>query len=174
MKRLAPYIKPYRKECVIAPLLKCMEALMDLFVPLVMADLVDIGIRGNNPSYIWRVSLILFALATILGWGYYGMRCAQYLFGDRAFGLFVLLQAATVILGAVLNTGTVWLLADTFNGLMAIPNLIALLALSPEFVNLILDFQRYIGGTYENIYQCKPLRTVAYAEIPSAGSSGTK
>ncbi|MBO6159569.1 MAG: ABC transporter ATP-binding protein [Firmicutes bacterium] len=63
MKRLAPYIKPYRKECVIAPLLKCMEALMDLFVPLVMADLVDIGIRGNNPSYIWRVSLILFALA---------------------------------------------------------------------------------------------------------------
>lgn len=131
-------------------------------------------IYGGWVAVLIAASLILFALATILGWGYYGMRCAQYLFGDRAFGLFVLLQAATVILGAVLNTGTVWLLADTFNGLMAIPNLIALLALSPEFVNLILDFQRYIGGTYENIYQCKPLRTVAYAEIPSAGSSGTK
>lgn len=131
-------------------------------------------IYGGWVAVLIAVSLILFALATILGWGYYGMCCAQYLFGNKALRLFVILQAATVILGAVLNTRTVWLLADTVNGLMAIPNLIALLALSPEFVRLILDFQRYIGGTYENIHQCKSMRTVAYAEISSAGSSGAK
>ncbi len=63
MKRLSVYIRPYKKECVIAPLLKCMEALVDLFVPLCMADLVDIGIHGNNVPYIWRIGLILFGLA---------------------------------------------------------------------------------------------------------------
>ena len=131
-------------------------------------------IYGGWVAILIAASLILFALATILGWGYYGMRCAQYLFGENAFRLFVLLQAATVILGAVLNTSTVWLLADTVNGLMAIPNLIALLTLRYEFFKQIKDFQTKIGGTYENIHQCKPLRTVTYAEISSAGSSGAK
>ena len=65
MKRLTPYIKPYRKECVIAPLLKCMEALVDLFVPLCMADLVDIGIHQNNEPYIFRIGAILFGLALL-------------------------------------------------------------------------------------------------------------
>ena len=65
MKRLTPYIKPYRKECVIAPLLKCMEALVDLFVPLCMANLVDIGIHQNNEPYIFRIGAILFGLALL-------------------------------------------------------------------------------------------------------------
>ena len=65
MKRLTPYIKPYRKECVIAPLLKCMEALVDLFVPLCMANLVDIGIHQNNETYIFRIGAILFGLALL-------------------------------------------------------------------------------------------------------------
>ena len=129
-------------------------------------------IYGGWVAVLIALCLILFALATILGWGYYGLRCAQYLFGEGAFRLFVLLQAGTVILGAVLSTGTVWLLADTVNGLMAIPNLIALLALSPEFIRLMKDYE--IGGTYENLNQCKPLRTFTYAEIPSAGSAGSK
>lgn len=65
MKRLTPYIKPYRKECIIAPLLKCMEALVDLFVPLCMANLVDIGIHQNNEPYIFRIGAILFGLALL-------------------------------------------------------------------------------------------------------------
>ncbi len=129
-------------------------------------------IYGGWVAVLIALSLVCFALATILGWGYYGLRCAQYLFGERAYGLFVLLQSATVILGAVLNTGTVWLLADTVNGLMAIPNLIALLALSPEFLQLIKDYQ--IGGTYEDFNQRQSLRAVAYAKISSSGGSGTK
>ena len=129
-------------------------------------------IYGGWVAVLIALSLVLFALATVLGWGYYGLRCAQYLFGAGATRLFVLLQAATVILGAILSTETVWLLADTVNGLMAIPNLIALLALSPEFIRLIKDYT--IGGTYENLNQRKPLRAIPYAEVPSAGSAGTK
>ncbi|MBQ8797485.1 MAG: sodium:alanine symporter family protein [Oscillospiraceae bacterium] len=81
-------------------------------------------------------ALCCFAIATVLGWGLYGARCAQFLFGDDAWKKFVLLQGVMVIVGAVLNTGTVWLLADIVNGLMAIPNLIALLLLTPELVRL--------------------------------------
>lgn len=88
------------------------------------------------------LSLVLFALATVIGWGYYGLRCAQYLFGEKVFGCFVLLQAVTVVLGAILETGTVWLLAETINGMMAIPNLIALLGLSPQFSRLILEYKK--------------------------------
>ena len=81
-------------------------------------------------------ALCCFAIATVLGWGLYGARCAQFLFGDDAWKKFVLLQGVMVVVGAVLNTGTVWLLADIVNGLMAIPNLIALLLLTPELVKL--------------------------------------
>lgn len=86
-------------------------------------------------------ALCCFAIATILGWGMYGIRCAQFLFGDGVWKPFILLQACTVILGAVLNTGTVWLLSETVNGLMAIPNLIALAALSPQAAALTKKFK---------------------------------
>ncbi len=98
-------------------------------------------IYGGWVSVMIALSLICFALATVLGWGYYGLRCAQYLFGEGVFRLFVILQIATVMLGAFLNTGTVWLLAETVNGLMAIPNLIALLALSPHCIKLIKEYK---------------------------------
>lgn len=99
------------------------------------------AVYGGWASILIALALVCFALATVLGWGYYGLRCAQYLFGESIFPLFVLMQVITVILGAVLKTGTVWLLAETVNGLMAIPNLIALLGLSPEFFKLIKDYK---------------------------------
>jgi AGCS family alanine or glycine:cation symporter len=117
--------------------------------------------------------LCCFAFATILGWGLYGARCAQFLFGDGGSHRFAFLQGGTVILGAVLNTGTVWLLAETLNGLMSIPNLIALVGLSNELVRLTKEYKSRpgrksaIGGTYENFNQRKPLRTFSYAEVSS-------
>lgn len=87
------------------------------------------------------LALCLFAVGTILGWGLYGIRCAQYLFGDRSWKVFVYLQAVTVVVGSVLGTGTVWLLSEIVNGLMAIPNLIALAALSPELFRLLRDYK---------------------------------
>ena len=122
------------------------------------------------------LSLCCFAFSTVLGWGLYGARCAQYLFGKPVWKPFALLQSVTVIFGAVLGTGTVWLLSETVNGLMAIPNLIALAVLCPEFARITRDYQRNCkrpsGGTYENIHQRKSMRTVTYAEIPSSGSGG--
>lgn len=118
------------------------------------------------------ISLCCFAIATILGWGLYGARCAQYLFGSKAWKFFVLLQGGAVVLGAVLKTGTVWLLSEIVNGLMAIPNLIALAYLSPELAKLTKEYRikngrvSAVGGTYEDIHQCKPLRTFSHEKVP--------
>ncbi len=80
--------------------------------------------------------LCLFALATILGWGFYGGRCWEFVFGKIHWKWFALLQGIGVMLGTVLDTGAVWTAAELFNGLMAIPNLLAVLTLTPELVRL--------------------------------------
>lgn len=77
------------------------------------------------------VSLILFAYSTMLGWSVYGERCIIYLFGDHASLPFRIVFALAVPLGAIAQLDLVWALADLFNGLMALPNLVALLFLSP-------------------------------------------
>ncbi len=138
------------------------------------------SVYGDWVSVVIAAALCCFAIATVLGWGLYGARCAQYLFGQNVWKNFVLLQAVTVVLGAVLKTGTVWLLSETVNGLMAIPNLIALAVLSPELVRLTKEYKhisarkRAEGGQYESFDQRKSLRTVSYAEIPSVGGTGQK
>lgn len=90
------------------------------------------SVYGQWVHIFLAAALGCFAIATVLGWGLYGIRCAQYLFGSGVWKRFVYLQAVAVVLGAVLKTQTVWLLSETVNGLMAIPNLIALIALTPE------------------------------------------
>ena len=120
------------------------------------------AIYGEGAAVVIALSLICFAVATVLGWGLYGARCAQFLFGPGVWRWFVLAQTAAVILGSVLDTGTVWLLSETVNGLMAIPNLIALAALTPELVRLTKEYKKSGGraaggGTYADIHQCKPL-----------------
>jgi len=138
------------------------------------------NVCGDWVSLVIALALCCFAIATVLGWGLYGVRCAQYLFGDHVWKRFVILQSLAVIMGAVLKTGTVWLLSETVNGLMAIPNLIVLAVLSPELARLTKEYKHSLahrrakGGTYEDFYQCKPLRTVSHAEVPSAGCPGPK
>ncbi len=137
------------------------------------------AVYGSWSSIPIAVSLCCFALATVLGWGLYGARCAQYLFGDNAWKPFVFLQVITVIVGAVLQTGTVWMLSETVNGLMAIPNLIALAWLSPELRRITKEFYKKtkgsspLGGTYEDFNKRQPVRAFSYAEIPSAGSESS-
>ena len=82
-----------------------------------------------------------FAFATVLGWGLYGARCARYLLGEGSFRPFAWLQVIAVILGAVLDTGFLWSFAETVNGLMAVPNLIALVMLSPELSRLTKEYK---------------------------------
>ena len=86
------------------------------------------------------LAVCCFALATVIGWGLYGMRCAQYLFGENSWKRFVYFQSIAVVLGAFLKTGMVWALSETVNGLMALPNLIALALLTPELVRLTRQY----------------------------------
>ena len=98
------------------------------------------SVYGDWVSVMIAAALCCFAIATVLGWGLYGARCAQFLFGAKVWKKFVLLQGVAVVLGAVLKTSMVWLLSETVNGLMAIPNLIALGCLCPELVKLIGEY----------------------------------
>lgn len=99
-------------------------------------------VYGNWASLILSAALSAFAFATILGWGLYGARCGAFLLGSHSWKPFVWLQMAAIIVGAIMNTESVWLLAEVFNGLMAIPNLIALTALSPELRRLTIEYRK--------------------------------
>ena len=87
------------------------------------------------------MALILFAFTTLLGWSYYGERCVEYLFGVRAIQTFRILWVIAIPIGAMGNLGMIWTIADILNGLMAIPNLIALLALSSIIFHLTRQHQ---------------------------------
>ena len=87
------------------------------------------------------MALILFAFTTLLGWSYYGERCVEYLFGVRAIQPFRILWVIAIPIGAMGNLGMIWTIADILNGLMAIPNLIALLALSSIIFHLTRQHQ---------------------------------
>lgn len=99
-------------------------------------------VYGDFAPIFIAVSLVCFAFATVLGWGLYGARCAQFLFGARVWKLFVAAQMAAVVAGACLQTGVVWSAAETVNGLMAIPNLTALAILTPEVVRLTKEYRK--------------------------------
>ena len=99
--------------------------------------LSDIG------SYIVTLGLIFFAFTTIIGWNYYGERCTEFLFGVRGILPYKILYILIVASGAFLTLDVIWILADIVNGLMAIPNLIALLALRKV---VVAETRKYFGG----------------------------
>ena len=92
-------------------------------------------------GWVVTIGLIFFAYSTTLGWCYYGEKCATYVFGDKSVPIYRVIYVATVMLGTVLSMDMVWAAADTFNGLMAVPNLIALLLLSKVIVQETRDFK---------------------------------
>jgi len=81
-------------------------------------------------NFIVTIALLFFAYSTVLGWSYYGEKCFYYLVGQKGIVPYRVFFCVLVFIGAILKLGLVWDIADTFNGAMAIPNLIALLALS--------------------------------------------
>ena len=90
----------------------------------------ETGLVGFG-GYIVTFGLIVFAFTTLLGWSYYGERCAEYIFGVKSIVPYRVLWIAAIPTGAMGKLGIIWLLADVMNGLMALPNLIALIVLSP-------------------------------------------
>lgn len=100
----------------------------------------------------WVVTfgIIFFAYSTILGWSYYGEKCCTYLLGEKFVLPYRLIYIASVFIGCIATLDLVWLFADTFNGLMAVPNLIALLLLSGVIAKESKDFiaRRKSGELY--------------------------
>ena len=94
-------------------------------------------------KFLVSFGLIFFAFSTILGWFYYGSKCMEYIGGTRSVSIYKWIFLAVTLLGSIMKIGIVWDLSDTFNGLMAIPNLIALLALS----SIILQTTRSEKGS---------------------------
>ena len=98
------------------------------------------GLPGIG-HYIVSLSLIIFAFTTILGWSYYGERCAEYVFGIKIILPYRLLWVCIIVIGALIEQiDIIWILADVLNGLMAIPNLIALLLLSPVIFSVTREY----------------------------------
>ncbi|MFB4202707.1 Amino-acid carrier protein AlsT [wastewater metagenome] len=106
------------------------------------AELTSIAFGDGVPGGNWVVTfgLIIFAFTTIVAWSYYGERCAEYLFGVKAIMPYRYLWVVLLFVGAVAKLGIVWLIADVLNALMAIPNLIALLALSGTIFAVTRDY----------------------------------
>lgn len=93
------------------------------------------SVFGQPGALALTISLVLFAYTTILGWSYYGERCIEFLFGTKSILPYRLVFVTMVALGGFLKLDLIWTIADIVNGLMALPNLIALLALSPVIIN---------------------------------------
>ena len=93
-------------------------------------------------GWVVTAGLVVFAFTTVLGWSFYGERCTEFLFGEKAILPFRLVWVAVVVIGSVAgDRGVVWGVADTLNGLMALPNLIALLLLSGTVFNLTRNYR---------------------------------
>lgn len=107
-----------------------------------MTQQAFVSVYGNLGSLLLMIGLSLFAFTTILGWNYYGERCIEYLLGVKAILPYRLIFIGLIACGPFLKLEAIWVLADIVNGLMAIPNLIALLGLTGV---IVAETKRYFG-----------------------------
>lgn len=106
----------------------------DEFVQTAFAQLPGVG------SYVLTIALAVFAFTTILGWSYYGERCMEYLFGKKSVIIYRIVFLIILFIGSVVSLGIIWEFSDLTNGLMAFPNLVALLLLSGTIVKTTKHF----------------------------------
>ena len=107
------------------------------------AELTILGFTSTYGSWVsifTAVAMCCFAFSTAVGWGLYGARCIEFLFSEKVIKPFMVIYSLVAILGATANLGLMWSIAETFNGLMAIPNLIALFLLSGTVVKLTKEY----------------------------------
>jgi len=125
---------------------------------IVIMDVIPSGVSGASLTtmafsnaipggdFIVTIALCLFAFTTMIGWSFYGERCVVFLFGTKAIMPFRLAWVIAIPLGTVVELNMVWLLADTLNAFMAIPNLIALLLLGPMVFKLSREYFKSSGS----------------------------
>ena len=98
------------------------------------------GIFGSfGPAFI-AIAILLFAFSTVLGWSHYGSKACEYLFGTKSTIVYKVVFVLMIFIGCTMNLGLAWDLSDTFNGLMAIPNLIGVIALSPVVMKITKNY----------------------------------
>jgi AGCS family alanine or glycine:cation symporter len=119
---------------------------------IVLTGVLDSGVSGASltamafgavlPGGEWvvTVGVVVFATTTMMGWAFYGERCVVYLFGTRGIMPFRVLWVLAIPVGAGADLGLIWLVADTLNAFMAIPNLVGLLLLSPVVFSLTREY----------------------------------
>ena len=120
----------------------------------------------NTAKYLLFVGLVLFAFSTILGWNYYGERCVEYLLGTRAIRPYRVVFTLIIASASFLKLESIWALADISNGLMAFPNLIALVLLSPVVVQETKLYFAHLDAVEER------LRGIASARAAENAGSG--
>ena len=107
------------------------------------AELTILGFTstyGDWVSVFTALAMCCFAFSTIIGWGLYGARCIEFILGSKVIKPFMVVYSLVAILGATADLGLLWNIADTFNGLMAIPNLIAVFLLSGVVLKLVKEY----------------------------------
>ena len=97
------------------------------------------SVYGNWVSIFTAVAMVCFAFSTIIGWGLYGSRCVEFIFGHKSVKIYTIAYALVAIVGATVDLGLVWGISDTFNGFMTVPNLIAVFLLTPTVLKLIKE-----------------------------------
>lgn len=99
-------------------------------------------VYGNWVSIFTALAMCCFAFSTIIGWGLYGTRCCEFVFGTKYNKIFMAIYAFMALVGSTMDLGLLWSIAETFNGLMAIPNLIALFLLSGTVAKLVREYRQ--------------------------------
>jgi len=97
------------------------------------------SVYGNWVSIFTAIAMCCFAFSTIVGWGLYGARCAEFLFGSKILLPFNIAYSLVSIVGATVNLGLIWGISDTFNGFMTVPNLIGVFLMTPVVLKLVKE-----------------------------------
>ncbi len=154
--------------CTLTAFAVLSSGVMDLETGAIIGDVTDSALVGKafstvfgsfGPSFI-AIAILLFAFSTVLGWSHYGTKAWEYLFGSKSTIIYKIVFVGMIFVGATMQLQLAWDLSDTFNGLMAIPNLIGVLSLSPLVVKITKNYvDRIIKGRDE-----KPMYS-AFPEI---------
>ena len=141
--------------CTLTALTVLSSGLVDLDTGAVLTDSAGSALVGQafatvfgqfGPMFI-ALAILLFAFSTVLGWSHYGSTAFEYLFGTKSTVIYKVVFVAFIVVGATMNLALAWDLSDTFNGLMAIPNLIGVLTLSPIVMKITKNYvDRRIRG----------------------------
>ncbi|MBR2037909.1 MAG: sodium:alanine symporter family protein [Lachnospiraceae bacterium] len=144
--------------CTLTALVILTSGLVDLNTGLVLSDNSSLALAteiftgsfGMAGGLFMALSVTLFAFATILGWHFYGVRAWEYLFGKKTAILYKYIYIAVILLGCMLQTDFVIDLSDTFNGLMAIPNMLGVLSLTPTVLAILDNYKQrnFYGATH--------------------------